>query len=680
MPKKSKTSKRKSKPHVKANSNPNSTNNTNTNTSLELQNALDQLSTYVSTFYRALYNSPPDGSPFVQEGHLLTQVYKKCLETAENVMQLQRKDENVEDVEQHSVEDQEEDRHDELVWKRFEDWLLEEGSVDMSKFPVQIGRMKEDGRSNEYGLFATRDIGYNETVLEIPSRLICSPFVEDYYSQGDIGEGENISTSTTLEQSSLQTERELPGHLLLITHLMNHHWKSTRPSTENATASHTSLNFKAYLDTLPPTNYYRDSNPLYWSYSEQVLLKEVGTSHLKRALLNQIQTIHDYLQIRKMMQERHSSSYTKKSSHGKVTSKLFESRDEGIPLSEFTLDLFIWATATIHSRQYRIQDSVGMATSLQTNDAGIFDHSLVPLYDLLNHDDSDRACVTKLKIESNENGKDGNGDATCITSYHLLVQTPVPLKNCGEQEQEAVPCFKRGDEVTLYYGERSSAQLFFDSGFLHCYIPKPDLQHIFRNLNRKDHFVLRLALPPAEIDQHDKVRELIAAKLGFRAYLDHGCDHDGKHLSNLAGECIKKFEGCEKSTKLFTKKAQDKSTRDKECSLIKEVPVSFHDPCCEEVVAAMVLCVADKNELTQLLRNVSSGDSDTLTNTLKLEKKHEYLATQLIEHYSTTSSSNENDKVDLKKLIICDRFKRCEDSTMRLWLDSFCNKEKDVFH
>ena len=666
MPKKSsKTSKRKPKPRAKTNPNRKSNGTSSSiSTPLELQNALDQLSTYVSTFYKALYNSPPDGSPFVQEEHILTQVYKKCLEGVQDVIKLQRNELNVQDVE-NSVQECQDTRHDKFVWNNFRDWLLEQGGVDLTKFPIQVRRLEGDNRSNEYGLFATRDIGYNETVLEIPSRLICSPFVEDYYNQGEKGDG-NITTTSSSKHSTLEKEPELPRHLLLIAHLMNHQWKS------KSSASNTSLNYKAYLDTLPPPSYYNDVNPLYWSYSEQVLLKQVGTSHLKRALLNQIQTIHDYLQIRKMMQERPSSRKTKDSCHGETTRRFLQGLDEGIPLSDFTLDSFVWATATIHSRQYRIQDSIKMTESPQ--EYSILDHSLVPLFDLLNHEDSDRACISNLSIESNESEK-GENDGT-TRSYNLVVQTPPSLKNC--QEQENLPCFKCGEEVTLHYGERSSAQLFFDSGFLYYDIPKSEVQHNFRNLNRKDHFVLQLALPPVEMDEHDKVRELIAAKLGFRAYVDQGCDHDGKHISKLAGECMVRFGEYENKAESRTKKVQNKTARDEGCTLIKEIPVSVHDPCCEEVVAAMVLCVADRIELTQLLRNVTSGNGgENLSASLKLDERHVYLATQIIQHYKASSSYDENYETDLKKLGICERFKRCDDSTMRLWLDNFCNKAKN---
>ena len=336
-----------------------------------------------------------------------------------------------------------------------------------------------------------------------------------------MGDG-NITSTSSSKHSPLVKKQELPRHLLLITHLMNHQWKN-----KSRTSNNTSLNYKAYLDILPPPSYYKDVNPLYWSYSEQVLLKQVGISHLKRALLNQIQTIHDYLQIRKMMQERPSSRKTKDSCHGETTRRFLQGLDNGIPLSDFTLDSFVWATATIHSRQYRIQDSIKMTESPQ--EYSFLDHSLVPLFDLLNHEDSDRACISDLRIESNESEK-GENDGT-TSSYNLVVQTPPSLMHC--QEQENPPYFKCGEEVTLHYGERSSAQLFFDSGFLDYDVPKSEIQHNFRNLNRKDHFVLQLALPPVEMDEHDKVRELIAAKLGLESMRIKGVTMMGNIYSSL---------------------------------------------------------------------------------------------------------------------------------------------------
>ena len=72
---------------------------------------------------------------------ILTLVYKKCLEGVQDVIQLQRNELNAQDVE-NSVQECQDTRHHECVWKSFRDWLLEQGGVDLTKFPKQIRRLE----------------------------------------------------------------------------------------------------------------------------------------------------------------------------------------------------------------------------------------------------------------------------------------------------------------------------------------------------------------------------------------------------------------------------------------------------------------------------------------------------------------------------------------------------------
>lgn len=289
--------------------------------------------------------------------------------------------------------------------------------------------------------------------------------------------------------------------------------------------------FAPYIDTLPDGH----PTPLYWSVQDMRRGLAV-TCHLRRAVMMQAKLVWDYIQAREMIDETHKES---------------ASPIEGlIPTRDFTFELFRWATVTAHTRQNLIPFPVSMSRrhgigSAEGNTNDIEQaHGFIPLWDIINHEDSDRACRTDCEFVDDA-VEPGVGKA--VNGY-LIWKTP------SNRPKGNVPCFHAGEEITMYYGARSNAQLLFHSGFVNCSedilsaeaeaMLSSDINllastsHRF-NRNRTDCALLRIALPPAAKDVGlDRIREMIAARFGFRAFTDQGIDHDGLEAAEAAASVI----------------------------------------------------------------------------------------------------------------------------------------------
>mmetsp|Transcript_9812 Transcript_9812/g.14626 ORF Transcript_9812/g.14626 Transcript_9812/m.14626 type:complete len:837 (+) Transcript_9812:522-3032(+) len=653
-------------------------------------------------------------------------------------------------------------RDDPQVWEEFNKWLSDCGIEPKEKgYPVEIQKVVSNGGSNDsdakaigYGLFATRDIMHDEIILEIPVPVMMCPYwrhcLDTTTASSDNSNNKHCSSwcepPPPFDSSRSQQEDELYRPLSLVMFLLNERWRGSR-----------SL-FGPYLDTLPRTY----STPLYWSLTA---LREFGhsTLHLKRAVTQQALNIWEYLQMRDAIINSHASQQ-------RQGSKKTQNSDL-IPTSEFTYELFRWATATAHTRQNLIpffphssdtnqNDKMAVAAPDVQNAYG-----LIPLWDLLNHEDSDRACRSEVTIVDDgkalietEDEKErhdvlicrtppAHSDMTCDSLQAAERENTTDLEGDGKNKCDGNICFRRGEEVTMYYGERSNAQLLFHSGFVNGGLlgkeSKTAKEHdtdllsvenshvcsddedahwwtkVSRtvagsNQNRMDCIVLRLALPPADCDGGlDRVREMVAARFGFCAYVDQGCHHSGLSSALAAAKAAQQdMDSC--STEEETKKelrsgkneTQEKavgSKRDNGSAVMTEVSVSLQDPCPGDLLRALLVCMANKEELAELLRNCNKymddsvikknwyANGDVDDSILHLGYKHVRFIAALIEESNNnhgnilipTKSKNERDVyAGMGKFWINDQEVRrlssdlrCTDQiTLNAWFSSFCER------
>lgn len=257
----------------------------------------------------------------------------------------------------------------------------------------------------------------------------------------------------------------------------------------------------------------------------------------------------------------------------------------------------------------------------------------------------------------------------------------------------------------MYYGARSNAQLLFHSGFVNCSedITSTEAEAMLSNdnsnlstshrfnRNRTDCALLRLALPPAVKDTGlDRIREMIAARFGFRAFTDQGVDHDGIEAAEAAASVIETSGGA--GTKQTTngkgepKKLAAGTLRKAAEVVMIEVEVSPVDCVPIDLRNALLLCVADRDELTHLLRNMDtytsredtsaastseSGNRGVLQDLLKLEEKHLVLAEELVK-VQKRRRRKKQESIDPANGTDCTSLKLalCDEETLSLWLNA----------
>jgi len=643
-----------------------------------------ELYTLSRSLLASLPGCAPDGSPLAHPDHPLARLHSKLMGKVSELIALQKeRASNRTNNGTRSITD----RENPEAWSSFQAWLQEcgihvlgEGS-DAKDFPVEIRRStvapstsatggaaaatssgeREGGSSepenHEYGLFATRDIAYDEDVLRIPIRAMMCPYFQHLLASDDPDSPPPPPPPFDAKRPLAQDVPLRP--LCLITYLANERYRG-RDSA-----------FAPYLDTLPASS----PTPLYWSV-KNMRRGLALTPHLKRAVMMQAKAVWDYIQAREMIDETHKES-----------ASLIEGL---IPTRDFTFELFRWATVTAHTRQNLIPFPGAMSRRHGTGGAEIDRaHGLVPLWDIINHEDSDRACRTDVEFGGDiAEGAEASGG-------FLVCKTP------SNRTKGNVLCFHAGEEITMYYGARSNAQLLFNSGFVNCAqdIPLADAEamlasddgltpprHQF-NRNRTDCAILRLALPPAAKDAGlDRIREMVAARFGFRAFTDQGIDHDGLEAAEAAAKVIETSGTVTKTTNgKGEAKASTAGTPRKATEVVMiEVEVSAKNILPIELRNALLLCVADKDELTYLLRNMDTyaRDSDANTkessgenasqNLLKLGEKHLALTEKLVE-VQRRRRSKKQEFIDPASSTDCMSWKLalCNEETLLVWIHSF---------
>lgn len=255
----------------------------------------------------------------------------------------------------------------------------------------------------------------------------------------------------------------------------------------------------------------------------------------------------------------------------------------------------------------------------------------------------------------------------------------------------------------MYYGVRSNAQLLFHSGFVNCSedILSAEAEAMLSsdnnllastsyrfNRNRTDCALLRIALPPAAKDAGlDRIREMIAARFGFRAFTDQGIDHDGLEAAEAAASVIETSGAGTKQTtngKGEANKPAAGTLRKAAEVVMIEVEVSPVDCVPIDLRNALLLCVADKDELTHLLRNMDtyisredantsdSGNGVVSQDLLKLGEKHLVLAEELVK-VQKRRRRKKQESIDPASGTDCAslRLALCDEATLSIWLNSF---------
>ena len=656
-----------------------------------------ELYTLSRSLLASLPGCAPDGSPLALPDHPLARLHAQLMDKVSELMALQRERASVRastcnkantDAGENSSSSSSSsitDRDNPKAWSTFLDWLnacgIQLGSDGAKDCPVEIRKSTvaaastaSDGEeenedeeaslqpnNQEYGLFATRDLAYGEVVLKIPIDAMMCPYFDHVLTSKSV----SSPVPPPPFDANRPLEQDLPLRpLCLITYLANERYRG-RDSV-----------FAPYLDTLPASS----PTPLYWSV-EEMRRSLALTSHLKRAVMMQAKLVWDYIQAREIIDETHKES---------------SSPIEGlIPTRDFTFELFRWSTVTAHTRQNLIPHPVASsrrgANSAEGNGGDIEQaHGLVPLWDIINHEDSDRACRTDCEFA--DNTVDG---AQIPSKGYLICHTP------SNRPKGNVPCFHAGEEITMYYGARSNAQLLFNSGFVNCAeditssILSADEErlgsengatptsHRF-NRNRTDCALLRLALPPAAKDSGlDRIREMIAARFGFRAFSDQGSTHDGLEAAEAAAKVIEAIGTKVTDTKTTNDESAPKtaaagtSLRKATEVVMIEVNVSAtgENFFPNDLRNALLLCIANKEELTNLLRNMDlytrdeEGEPQEL---LKLGEKHLTLAEELVKvqlrrrrkNQESIDLANSRDRVSLQLAL-------CDEETLSAWLNSF---------
>lgn len=169
--------------------------------------------------------------------------------------------------------------------------------------------------------------------------------------------------------------------------------------------------WKPYFDVLPD----RYSTVMYFTPTELQELK--GSSALAPAL-NQIKNIARQYAI--LYQIYHT-----------ITE---EAQDDISRLMQekFTYDLYCWAVSTVMTRQ----NLIPIVTSVETekSDVPITKPALIPFWDMANH---------------------ANGHIT--TSYNLELK---------QVESYSLAAYKKGEQIFIYYGNRSNTDLLVHNGFV----------------------------------------------------------------------------------------------------------------------------------------------------------------------------------------------------------------------
>lgn len=602
---------------------------------------LEELRTRTRSLLASMKGVAPDGAPFAARGkrHPLALLFESISELVEKLILEQRgRLEKAQLSDETQIDGREQrrqteilsgasDRNGDQLWEKFSEWLsLCKIEPKERGFPVEL-RKTPNGQAG-FGLFATRDIGYGETILEIPEGCMLCPYFDHCLVK------DASSPPPPFDPARPREEDQSMKPLCLVMHIVNERWKGSRSVAG------------PYLDTMP-TSY---STPLYWALESILELK--NTAHLKRAVSLQMLTLWEYLQMRDMIKQVHTKA-AEKADGGKM---------DLIPLEQFSYESFRWATATAHTRQNLIpyfasDDSESDAALKAENVQNAF--GLIPMWDMINHDDSDKACTSDISVIDPTGSNGGAHGGTSQRRGVLVCRTPpMPPHSTGTETngEGDDPCFQKGEEVKMYYGDRSSAQLLFHSGFVN------GGKNAEGNLNRKDHTVIRIALPNAESEAGlDRVREMIAARFGFRAYGEQGVDHDGISLAGTAATIIG---------------GRHETNRSKREVIITDVSVSPHVACSDELKRALLLCLADKDELAYLLRNVDrymapqtkkeaapvGGPAEESDKLLDLSDKHLQLISQIIE-----ARTEKRYKVGTP----CPEFSLTENN---IWLDEKCAK------
>jgi histone-lysine N-methyltransferase SETD3 len=254
-------------------------------------------------------------------------------------------------------------------WKPFLKWLKDNG------FPtddLEIAYFPDRG----HGLLAKRDIKAGEKVVNVPLKLMMT------------NETAVKSKLALLLHNDQMLQNiyslSLALHLLLEQRTMDSFWGP-------------------YINTLPKQV---PNSPLYWSIEEILQLKSTYAIEelAKFKVLCTKAYTHVYFRLEKQME----MAIMKR--------------------ANFTYDAFLWAFATVHSRQNRI-------VLEGKNKQPITALALVPVYDLINHE--------------------AGGNVT--TNYNL---------ENHELESCAVRDFKKGEEIRMFYGDRCNVELFVYSGFV----------------------------------------------------------------------------------------------------------------------------------------------------------------------------------------------------------------------
>ena len=659
---------------------------------------ITELYTLSRSLLASLPGCAPDGSPLALPDHPLARLHAQLMHKVSELMALQRErasvrasnKANTDAGENSSNSSSITDRDNPKAWSTFLDWLnecgIQLGSDGAKDCPVEIRKSTvaaaastaSDGEeeeaslqpnNQEYGLFATRDLAYGEVVLKIPIDAMMCPYFDHVLTSKSV----SSPVPPPPFDANRPLEHDLPLRpLCLITYLANERYRG-RDSI-----------FAPYLDTLPAC----PPTPLYWSV-EEMRRSLALTSHLKRAVMMQAKLVWDYIQAREIIDETHKES---------------SSSVEGLmPTRDFTFELFRWSTVTAHTRQnlipFPVASSRRGANSAEGNGSDIEQaHGLVPLWDIINHEDSDRACRTDCEFADN------TVDGTQIPSKgYLICHTP------SNRPKANVPCFHAGEEITMYYGPRSNAQLLFNSGFVNCAeditsilsadegrlgsengVTPTSHRHRF-NRNRTDCSLLRLALPPAAKDIGlDRIREMIAARFGFRAFSDQGSTHDGLEAAEAAAKVIEAIGTKVTDTKTTNdapKKAAAGSSLRKATEVVMiEVTVSDtgENFLPNDLRNALLLCLANKEDLSHLLRNMDLYNRDVTGNTserskdcepqelLELGEKHLALAEELVEVQMRRRRKNQ-ESIDLANIRdqVSLQLALCDEETLSAWLDSF---------
>lgn len=194
--------------------------------------------------------------------------------------------------------------------------------------------------------------------------------------------------------------------------------------------------WKPYIDLLPE----KYSTVMYFTVNEMQELK--GSNALSQAL-NQCKSIaRQYAFVRKCLQNVRSDKY-EKDTPGSATFDILKEK--------LTFELYCWAVSTVMTRQNAIPRS--KPESGRTSNTSHLMPALIPFWDFTNHKD---------------------GDIT--SSYNLELD---------QLESSALTDYAKAEQIFIFYGDRSNADLLVHNGFV--YPP-----------NSKDRISIRLGLSSSD--------------------------------------------------------------------------------------------------------------------------------------------------------------------------------------